>query len=78
MKPPERVKLIPPRLLDVQSVELLDYSPPSDLQAAVGLAVIRHGLGMWNPHVLAHAFEPGANKLILPVAAYDRWDVKDC
>ena len=33
---------------------------------------------MSNPHMLAHAFEPGAHKLTRPAAAHDLWDVKDC
>ena len=65
---PQRVIPTPARFVDVQLAELLEHLPPGHLSPAIRLAVVRHGLGVPNTHVLAHRLEPRPHKLTAPIA----------
>ena len=74
---PQRVIPIQARLVNVQLAELFEHLPPGHLSPAIRPAVVRHGLGMPNTHVLAHRLEPRPHKLTAPIAADDSWDIKN-
>ena len=68
---PQQILPIPARLVNVQLAEPFEHLPPGPLSLAIRPAVVRHGLGVPNPHVLAHRLEPRPHKLTAPIAADD-------
>ena len=75
--PPQRIVPVPARFVDLQLAELLEHLPPGHLSPTIRPAVICHGLGMPNPHVLAHRLEPRPHELTAPIAADDSWDIEN-
>ena len=73
----QRFVPIPARFVDVQLAELFEHLPPGHLSPAIWPAVVRHGLRVPNPHVLAHGLEPCPHELTAPIAADDSWDIKN-
>ena len=63
---PQRIISIPARFVDVQLAELLEHLPPGHLSSAIRPALVRHGVGVPNTHVLAHHLEPRPHKLTAP------------
>ena len=74
---PQRIVPVPARFDDVQLAELLENLPPGHLSPANRPAVVCHGLGVSNPHVLAHSVEPRPHGLTALIAADDGWDIKN-
>ena len=64
--PPQRIVSIPARFVDVQLVELLEHLPPGHLSPTIRPAVVCHGLGVPNLHVLAHRLEPRSPRIDCP------------
>ena len=64
---PQRVIPIPARFVNVQLAELLEHLPAGHLSPTIRPAVVRHGLGVLNPHVLEHRLEPRPHKLTAPM-----------
>ena len=58
---PQRIISIPAQFVDVQLAELFEHLPPNHLSTAIRPAVVRHGLGVPNPHVLKRYPEPMAH-----------------
>ena len=63
---PQQIVPIPARFVNVQLAELFEHLPPGHLSPAIRLAVVRHGLGVPNPHVLAHRLEPRPKQIDCP------------
>ena len=61
----------------MQLAEPFEHLPPGHLSPVIRLAVVRHGLGVPNHHVLAHRLEPRPHELTAPFAADDSWDIKN-
>ena len=72
---PQRIIPISARFVNVQLAEPFEHLPPGSLSPAIRPAVVRHGLGVPNPHALAHRLEPRLHKLTAPIAADDSWDI---
>ena len=68
---PQQIVPIPARFVNVQLAERFEHLPPGHLSPAV----VRHGLGLLNAHVLAHRLEPRPHKLTAPIAAVGSWDI---
>ena len=63
---PQLIIPIPARFVNVQLAELLEHLPPGHLSSAIRPAVVRHGPGVPNNHVLAHRLEPRPRKSDCP------------
>ena len=74
---PQQSIPVPARFVNVQLAEPLEHLPPGHLSPAIRPAVVRHGNGMPNPHVLTHCLEPRFHKLTAPIAADDSWNIQN-
>ena len=62
----QRILPVLARFVNVQLAEPFEHLPPGHLSPAIRLAVVRHGLGVPNPHVLAHRLEPRPHEIDCP------------
>ena len=74
---PQRIIPIPAQFLNVQLARRFEHLPPGHLSTTIRPAVVCHGLGTLNPHVIAHRLEPRPQKLTAPIAADDSRDIKN-
>ena len=68
---PQQIVPIPARFVNVQLAERFEHLLPGRLSRAIRPSLVRHGLGVPNPRVLAHRLEPQPHKLSAPIAADD-------
>ena len=72
---PQRVIPVPARFVNVQLAKLLEHLPPGHFSTAIRPAMVSHGLGVPNPHVLRHRLEPRPHELTAPIATDDSRDI---